>query len=111
VVHTSHDGVLAKSNSVSVPAKVGEIVDQMRNICLKEEFDQLKVLPPILQHKNCNFFTLKVTKINNFPQHPHLNYSISFSDAARLMLSKFHLFWISKSLNVGPLGFCTVRVQ
>jgi hypothetical protein len=77
-------------NNVSVPAKDRKIVDQMYNISSKEEFDPLKVLSPILQHTNFNFFTVKVTKINNFPEHPHLNYSISFNDAARLMLSKFH---------------------
>lgn len=78
-------------NNVSVPAKGGKIVDQMCNISSNVEFDPLKVLSPILQHTNFNFFTVKVTKINNFPEHPHLNHSISFNDAARLMLSKFHL--------------------
>jgi hypothetical protein len=34
VVHISHDGVLANSNSVSVSAKGGEFVDQMCNISL-----------------------------------------------------------------------------
>jgi hypothetical protein len=92
VVHTAHGNELANSNSVSVPAKVWEFVDQKCNISLKEESDPMNVLAPILQPTDFNFFTLKVTKINNFPQHPHLNFSISFNDAEKLMRPKSHLF-------------------
>jgi hypothetical protein len=108
VVHIARGGELANSNSVSVPAKVGEFFYQMCNISLKEESDPVNVLAPILQPKNLNLFILKVTKINNFPQHPQLNYSISFNDAERLMRPKSHLFWISKSSNDGPLGLYTL---
>ena len=73
MVPTAHGGDLANSNVVSVPTKVGEFVDQMFNISLKEESDPVNVLAAILQPANFNFFTLKVTKINNFLQHPNLN--------------------------------------
>jgi len=69
MVHTANGGELANSNSVSVPAKVVEFVGQTCNIYLKEDSDPVNVLAPILQPTNFNFFTLKVTKINNFPQH------------------------------------------
>jgi len=108
VVHRACGGELASSNSVSVPAKVGEFVDQMFIMSLKEESDPVNVLAPILQPTNINFFTLKVTKIKYFPQYPHLNDLISFNDAERLMFPKSHLFWISKSSNDGPLGLCTL---
>lgn len=49
MVLTAHGGKLANSNSVSVPAKLGEFVDQMCNTSLKEESDPVNVLAPILQ--------------------------------------------------------------
>jgi hypothetical protein len=92
VVHIARGGEIANSNSVSVPAKVGEFVDQMCNISSKEESDPVIVLAPVLQPTDFNFFTLKVTKTNNFPQQPHLNYSISFNDAEKPMRRKSHRF-------------------